>query len=160
MALKITTQIGTDKGITSDAYVRISDYQVSKNGSANFRIELFMNQSDSVNSVSMTPQSMGGKQARNQQIGEILWVSLTKEVENTRTVQRNVEVITPAVLAEDGTITTPEISTWEMQEVEEVYSVTVPDLSALENGTIFDYAYSKLKEKLVELFGVNNVVDC
>lgn len=160
MALKITTQIGTDKGITSEAYVRISDYQVSKQGSANFRIELFMTQADSVNIDSIYPPSVVGKQARNQKIGEVLWVSLTKEVDETRTVQKNVEVVTPAVLAEDGTITTPETSTWEMQEVEETYSVIVPDLSALEDGTIFAYAYSKLKEKLVELFGANNVLDC
>jgi len=46
MALKITTQIGTDKGITSEAYVRIADYQISKYGSANFRIELFQSEAD------------------------------------------------------------------------------------------------------------------
>ena len=46
MALKITTQIGTDKGITSEAYVRIADYQISKYGSANFRIELFQSEED------------------------------------------------------------------------------------------------------------------
>jgi hypothetical protein len=76
MALKITTQIGTDKGITSEAYVRIADYQVSKYGSGNFRIELFQTQSDSTSNMYPTP--MGGGQARNQQIGENLWVDLTK----------------------------------------------------------------------------------
>jgi hypothetical protein len=159
MALKITTQIGTDKGITSEAYVRIADYQVSKYGSGNFRIELFQTQEDSV-SNNMYPTPMGGGQARNQQIGENLWIALTQEVESTRTVQRSVEVVTPAVLAEDGTIETPESRTWEMQDVEETYTTTVPDLSALEDGTIFAFAYGKLKEKLVTLFGAENVVDC
>ncbi len=46
MALKITSQIGTDKGITSEAYVRIADYQISKSGSANFRIEIYQSQSE------------------------------------------------------------------------------------------------------------------
>lgn len=160
MALKITTQIGTDKGITSEAYVRIADYQVSKYGSGNFRIELFQTQADSVVNTGMYPTPMGGGQARNQQIGENLWVALTKEVEATRTVQRSVEVVTPAVLAEDGTVVTPESSTWEMQDVEETYTTTAPDLSALEDGTIFAFAYGKLKEKLVTLFGTENVVDC
>jgi hypothetical protein len=161
MALKITTQIGTDKGITSEAYVRIADYQVSKYGSANFRVELFQTQADSVvtNGTYPTP-AMGVGQARNQQIGENLWVTLTKEVEATRTVQRSVEVVIPATVSEDGTIETPAGSTWEMQDVEETYTATVPDLSALEDGTIFAFAYSKLKEKLVTLFGAENVVDC
>ena len=154
MALKITTQIGTDKGITSEAYVRIADYQVSKYGSANFRIELFQSQSEAVVNYGAYPSVIGGVQARNQQVGENLWVSMNKEVEATRTVQRNVEVIVEA------TEETPASSTWEMQDVEETYTTTVPDLSALEDGTIFDFAYGKLKEKLVTLFGAENVVDC
>jgi len=160
MALKITAQIGTDKGITSEAYVRIADYQVSKYGSASFRIELFQSQADSVVNNGAYPMPMGGGQARNQQIGESLWVALTKEVEATRTVQRNVEVVTEEVLDSEGEIVTPASRTWEMQDVEETYTKTVPDLSALEDGTIFAFGYTKLKDKLVELFGAENVVDC
>lgn len=158
MALKITTQIGTDKGITSEAYVRIADYQVSKHGSANLRIELFQSQADATITGQVMPGMYG--QARNQQIGENLWVQLTKQVEATRTVQKHVEVIIPAVLAEDGTITTPESRTMELQDVEETYTATVPDLSPLESGTIFAFGYAKLKEKLVDLFGAEHVVDC
>lgn len=160
MALKITTQIGTDKGITSEAYVRIADYQVSKYGSASFRIELFQSQADSVNNNGMSPMPLNGGQARNQQIGDNLWVAMTKEVEATRTVQRNVEVVTEEVLDGEGEVITPASRTWEMQDVEETYTKTVPDLSALEDGTIFAFGYTKLKDKLVELFGAQNVVDC
>lgn len=162
MALKITTQIGTDKGITSEAYVRIADYQVSKSGSANFRIELFQSQADAAPAAgNMFSTPIYSSQARNQQIGEALWVPLTKEVEATRTVKKNVEVVTPATISEeDGTIVTPESRTWEMQDVEETYTTTVPDLSPLENGTIFAFAYGKLKTKLADLFGAENVVDC
>lgn len=160
MALKITTQIGTDKGITSEAYVRIADYQISKYGSANFRVELFQSQSDASPVSPMYPSGSNGI-ARNQQIGENLWVALTKEVEATRTVQRNVEVVTPATVSEeDGTIVTPESRTWEMQDVEETYTTTVPDLTPLEEGTIFAFAYGKLKTKLADLFGAENVIDC
>ena len=47
MALKITTNIGTDRGITNEAYVRIADYNLSKNvGGANFRLEIFQSSED------------------------------------------------------------------------------------------------------------------
>lgn len=155
MALKITAQIGTDKGITSEAYVRIADYQVSKSGSANFRIELFQSQADTIpTSGSMFSTPMYSSQARNQQIGEALWVALTKEVEATRTVKKNVEVDVEA------TEEVPAHKTWVIQDVEETYTTTVPDLSPLESGTIFAFAYGKLKTKLADLFGAENVVDC
>jgi hypothetical protein len=75
MGLKITTQIGTDKGITSEAYVRISDYQINKYGSANFRIEIFQQQSDSV-SLATIPVPMYEKLAHNRAIGDVLTVVL------------------------------------------------------------------------------------
>jgi hypothetical protein len=160
MAIKILAPIGTDRGITSEAYVRIADYQVSKYGSANFRVELFQTQADSVVTNGMMYPTPGGGQARNQQIGENVWVSMTKEVEATRTVQRNVEVVTEAVLDSEGEVITPASSTWEMQDVEETYTATVPDLTPLEDETIFEFGYAKLKDKLVGLFGAENVVDC
>ena len=160
MALKITTQIGTDKGITSEAYVRISNYQISKYGNASFSIEIYQTEGD-VPTVTGSLPMIGSGIAKNQQIGDNLWISLTKEVEATRTINKPVHVTTPAVLGEDGvTVVTPAIDKWENQEVEEVYKVTVPDLSAVENGTIFEFGYAKLKEKLAGLFGAQNVVDC
>jgi len=157
MALKITTQLGTDRGITSEAYVRIADYQVNKYGSANFRVELFLNQEDA---VSTGGPIWGGSQARNQQIGENVGVQMTKEVEATRTVQQRVQVVTEEVLDADGDVITPASTAWEMQDVEETYTKTIPDMSPLEDGTIFAFGYAKLKDKLVELFGAENVVDC
>lgn len=78
MALKITTQIGTDKGITSEAYVRIADYQISKYGYANLRIEIYQTQEDApvINPV-LAPISSGT--ANNQQIGNTLTVQLKNE---------------------------------------------------------------------------------
>lgn len=151
MALKITAQIGTDKGITSEAYVRIADYQVSKHGSANFRLELFQSQADSVPSATPSPY---GSQAKNQQIGEFMSVALTKEVEKTRTIQKSVEVDVEA------TDDAPAHKTWVMQDVEETYTATVPDLSSLEDVDIFEFAYGRLKAKLEGIFGAESVVDC
>jgi hypothetical protein len=167
MALKITSQIGTDKGITSEAYVRIADYQISKYGSANFRIELFQTQEDAVSNQPYP--GMGGGVARNQQIGETLYVSLTKQVEETNTVKRLVpvevefteEVTAPNAegVSETTTVTRTRIDMQE-QDVQETITKTVPDLSSAEGKDVFEFGYSHLKAKLEGLFGADNVVDC
>jgi len=169
MALKITSQIGTDKGITSEAYVRIFDYQISKSGSANFRIEIYQSQADVPSPSSPGPSPMGGS-ARNQQIGENIWVALNKEIDVTITqkqmvpVQVQEEVQVPGPADEDGnpTTVTQTVTRTEMQEqdVEVTQKRRVPDLSSAEDVDIFAFGYGKLKAKLVELFGANNVVDC
>ena len=168
MALKITAQIGTDKGITSEAYVRIADYQISKYGSANFRIELFQSQEDATPASSYP--GMGGGTARNQQIGESLYVALTKQVEETITVKRmvpvqvEVEIEVPGTPDADGnpTTTTTTTTRTEMQEqdVEETITKTVPDLVSAEGVDVFEFGYGHLKAKLEGLFGAANVVDC
>ena len=169
MALKITTQIGTDKGITSEAYVRIADYQISKYGSANFRIELFQSQEDAVPAGPYP--GMGAGVARNQQIGESLYVALTKQVEETITVKRMVPVQVEfeeqvaGVPDSEGNPTEPTTVTrtrTEMQEqdVEETITKTVPDLSSAEGVDVFEFGYGHLKMKLEGLFGADNVVDC
>lgn len=168
MALKITTQIGTDKGITSEAYVRIADYQISKYGSANFRIELFQSQDDATPATSYP--GMGGGVARNQQIGESLYVALTQQVEETITVRRMApvqvefeeEVAGPLDADGNPTSTTVTRTRTEMQEqdVEETITKTVPDLSSAEGVDVFEFGYGHLKMKLEGLFGAANVVDC
>jgi hypothetical protein len=168
MALKITTQIGTDKGITSEAYVRIADYQISKYGSANFRIELFQSQDDATPATSYP--GMGGGTARNQQIGESLYVALTQQVEETITVRRMApvqvefeeEVAGPLDADGNPTSTTVTRTRTEMQEqdVEETITKTVPDLSSAEDVDVFEFGYGHLKAKLEGLFGAANVVDC
>lgn len=167
MALKITSQIGTDRGITSEAYVRIADYQVSKYGSANFRIELYQSQDDVVVPGTYPALNMTGTgPARNQQIGESLYVAMTKQVTETVTVRRmvpvQVEEEVPGTPDADGNPTTITRTRTEMQEqdVEETVTKTVPDMSGAEGVDIFAFGYGKLKAKLQELFGEANVVDC
>jgi len=169
MAIKILSQLGTDKGITEQAYVRIADYQISKSGSANFRIEIYQSQADVPSPSSVGPAPMGGS-ARNQQIGDNLWVALTKEIDITVTqkqmvpVQVQEEVQVPGPVDEDGnpTTVTQTVTRTEMQEqdVQVTQKRTVPDLSSAEDVDIFAFGYGKLKAKLVELFGADNVVDC
>jgi hypothetical protein len=168
MAIKITAQIGTDKGITSEAYVRIADYQISKYGSANFRIELFQSEEDvaAPGAAGIYP-GMGGGIARNQQIGESLYVAMTKQVSETVTVKRMVSVetteevsIPSAIEGEEPTIQTVTRQTMQEQDVEETITKTVPDLSTAEGIDIFEFGYAHLKTKLEGLFGAANVVDC
>jgi hypothetical protein len=143
MALKITAQIGTDKGITSEAYVRISNYQLSKFGSANFQIEIFQSEEDATPAANGMPVMTAG-QARNQQIGDSLYVPLTQQIEETISVpQYGVD--------EDGNA---------LPNVDQVITKTVPDLSSAEGVDIFEFGYSNLKAKLVDLFGEDNIVDC
>jgi hypothetical protein len=141
MALKITTQIGTDRGITSEAYIRISDYQISKPAaSATFRIEIYQSQPTESEVTGF------GTFARNQQIGDALYVSLMKPVEKTVTGTRMTGYN-------------------ESQEpIEESYTETITvqelDLSGAEATNIFAFGYAKLKIKLQDLFGAGNVIDC
>ena len=168
MALKITTQIGTDKGITSEAYVRIADYQISKYGSANFRIELFQSEEDATPAGNYP--GMGAGVARNQQIGETLYVAMTQQVEETVTVKRMVPVeveytedVTSAPDADGNSTTTTVTRTridMQEQDVEETITKTVPDLSSAEGVDVFAFGYGHLKTKLEGLFGADNVVDC
>lgn len=143
MALKIATQIGTDKGITSEAYVRIVNYQLSKFGSANFQIEIFQSEEDAT-SVSNPIPGMNFGQARNQQIGDSLYVTLTTEI------SEEVSLPTPG-LDEQGNPFPDRVET---------ITKTVPDLSSAEGVDIFAFGYSHLKTKLVDLFGEENIVDC
>jgi len=167
MALKITTQIGTDKGITSEAYIRIADYQISKYGSANFRIEIYQSQADlTPASGAGYPAAYGGV-ARNQQIGESLYVPMTKEVTETITVKRMVPVetteeVTVPAAEEGGEPTTQTVTrhSMEEQDVEETITKTVPDMSGAEEIDIFAFGYGKLKAKLDDLFGAEHVIDC
>lgn len=168
MALKITTQIGTDKGITSEAYIRIADYQISKYGSANFRIEIYQSEDDVLGTVgnAMYPAPFSGT-ARNQQIGENLYVAMTKQVTETVTVKRMVPVetteeITVPSIQEGGepTVQTVTRNIMQEQDVQEEITKTVPDMSGAEEIDIFAFGYGKLKAKLNELFGAEHVVDC
>lgn len=143
MALKITTQIGTDKGITSEAYVRISNYSLSKFGSANFQIEIYQSEEDAAPLTTSTPAMMTG-QARNQQIGDMIYVSLNKAVEETISYP----------------VTGVDVDGNPLPDRVETVTRIVPDLSSAEDIDIFTFGYSHLKAKLVGLFGAENVVDC
>lgn len=160
MALKVTKSIGTNRGITNEAYIRIADYQISKSGSANFRVQLYMNEADAKENSMMM-----GAQAQNIEIGESLNVSLMKEVEETytytQTVQEEKEVVKTYTndAGEEVSETVKEMVPVE-KEMTGTRKSNVIDLSPLQSVDIFAYAYGKLKEKLISLYGATKVEDC
>jgi hypothetical protein len=160
MALKVTKSIGTNRGITQNAYIRIADYQISKSGSANFRIQLYMDEA-----AAKENSMMMGAQAQNIEIGESLNVSLMKEVEETytytQTVQEEKEVVKTYTndAGEEVSETVKEMVPVE-KEMTGTRKSNVIDLSPLQGVDIFAYAYGKLKEKLISLYGATKVEDC
>jgi hypothetical protein len=151
MAVKITTNIGTDLGITNEAYVRIADYNLSKTGGgANFRLEIFQSQEDIQSSPGATMVS--GRTARNQQIGETLYVSFWKTIE-TEVTKTRPTMPAMGTSGESGSEPT-------MEEYQETVITSEIDFSAAEATNIFTFGYSELKKKLKTLFGDSNIVDC
>jgi hypothetical protein len=172
MALKITSEIGTDQGITSEAYVRIVNYNINKTGSANFALQIFNSEAEAT-ALSAGSPLVGSFQngiAKNVQIGDNFSIGLTKEVTETITVQRSIptevevteEVIVPGVDSSESTIETITKTVIQsvLTDVQEERVVVVPDLSSLAEVDIFTFAYGKLKEKLEAAFGEGNVIDC
>lgn len=109
MALKIIKEIETEKGLTSEAYVRISGYFITKYAGLSLAIEVFKSQSDLTGLT--TAVDINNAISKSSQIGQSL------------------------------------------------YSKPF-DITSLDNLNISTYAYGKLKEHLVTLFGVENIVDC
>jgi hypothetical protein len=156
MGLKINTQIGTVDGITSSAYVRITNYSISKQGHANFTLETFMSKEDSVFQPVSTMTAMVLKPTQSNQIGYDFRVSLMKEeptiIMVLGTVSREVSYTN-----EEGEVIT---ETRDFNElVEQTIMKEVPDLAQLDTVSIFAFAYGKLKEKLQTTFGATKVVD-
>lgn len=167
MALKITKKIGTDQGITSEAYVRIVNYNINKNGIANFALQTFMSATNAEGVSTSTPGASGT--VRNTAIGDTFQVFLQKEVEEKYTVMKpvakEVEIEqTVGTTDEEGNPTTEvvkqKVTQTVLEEVEETRIALVPDLSLLVGQDIFQFAYAKLKEKLSTEFGASYVKDC
>jgi hypothetical protein len=154
MAIKITKQIGTDLGITSEAYLRITNYNVQKGGFANFQTQLFLNTEAATSSSNLYPTpGMGGSIARNQQIGDNLNVDL--RVASQSIVYRTVSMPSQSI-GESGSITYTNVET----QVSESVTVMVPDFTQVEAANIFEFGYAKLKEKVDEVFGTGSYQDC
>lgn len=154
MAFKVKKTILTDKGETNEAYIRFSRYDIQKNGDVTFFIEMFLSEREVLDAM---PTPNNPNACKNYQIGEAIYIDMKKKVMVTNTHKKNVEIVIPAVLDEDGMIITPERKEYREEDVVEETEMAVPDMTPLTNGTIFAYAYELLKEKLVSLYGEENI---
>ena len=164
MALKITKQIGTNRGITDSAYIRIVSYSINKYGYLQLSTQMFLTQEQASTPLD---QVVAGMECFNYEIGNMFKIPLTKTL--TRTVNKIVmveeeyEKKTP-IYDEDGKLTNnfnTEISTHKMpRQMDVVEEYQVPDMSIIEGQDIFQFGYSYLKQKLSDIFGAENVVNC
>ena len=151
MAIKILTQIGTDSGITSEAYVRIHEYNISKSGAVNLQLQIFLSENVKI-------------PVKNKLIGDSLVFDLGHDeiVEEVKTIISTPGDVspTPPVNAEGLTIMPDTLSELEEQTVTTSTIVRVVDLSILESNNLFEFGYAKLKTHLIGLFGEENVINC
>jgi len=164
MALKITTQIGTNRGLTSEAYIRIFRYEVSKLGFMNCWLQVYQSEADANQPAGETPIY---KESVSLEIGSTCKIPLVDTL--TRTVKKQQlvdykETIKVPILDENrqptGQVEDKEVTRKRPMEVDVEETYEVPNLSLIEGQDIFEYGYTKLKEKLVTLYGAENIVDC
>ena len=136
MAFKINTPIGTNEGIVTGAYVRISGYDVNKNGNVVFIIDIFKDKESSMHETAYIPVIHPNK-LQSKEIGISLDVKMTKRIQYTKMITKQV----------DGVDT----------EMEEEFTKKVADISTFESKTIFEVGYEKLGEKLSALYGEENI---
>jgi mannose/fructose/N-acetylgalactosamine-specific phosphotransferase system component IID len=140
MGLKINTEIQTDKGTITGVYVRIINYSLSKYGNFTLNYQLFSSE-EAKEALVLYSEYL----VKSEQVGNQLNIMLGTPIQETITIKRQVTV--------------SEGSTEERTE-QRVVDRIQPDLSPLENVNIFTFGYAKVKEKLVSLYGAENIIDC
>jgi hypothetical protein len=161
MALIVNTPIGTDRGLATNAYIRIGNYMIEKAGRCKFDIHIYKSKEDAIiaDSNVATYGVANHLTAYSLEIGKELTVDLTREIIKTVTVPNE----KPVTVQVERTIGTRSYMTTETQVVVEdaTYQTTlkVPDWTQLENHNIFEFGYAKLKDRLSELYGAENIED-
>lgn len=136
MAFQINKPIGTSDGIVDNAYVRISGYDINKNGNVVFIIDIFKDKASTEAETAYVPAIHPNK-LQSKEIGISLDVKMTSTVKYTKTITKQV----------DGVDT----------EMQEEFTKTISDLSVFESKTIFEVGYEKLAEKLASIYGAENI---
>jgi len=171
MALHINTQIGTDKGITSDGYVRINRFEIEKDrGLIRVFPKLYMSL-DAATSASNIDYDLNNPaytnnqwEAKNHLIKDIynfpITSSVVREREYTRTqlVSASVEQEVPDP-DNPGQVITESVWNYENQIISgtEEYNVDIIDNSAITGSSIYEFAYPLLAYELGVHFGFDNV---
>ena len=161
MALKITKQIGTNQGITNEAYVRIEQYTIDKaNGNLNINTSMYLNEETAVSSSKTeynswnAPVMMGMSTAQNVNYPMNYSFPLTSSVTTTE------PTYTPSSSwSESVSGSMPEMTTIMITGSVDVTKYFI-DLSSIHDNNIFAVAYPLLKTQLDAIAGAGKVVDC
>lgn len=173
MALIINKSIGTSKGITDEGYVRIESFEFRKNlGYLRVFPVLYMNKG-AASSASFDeyednrPDATGLEwKASNDDIKEIYKFPVTESVVNTRDFERtylvshSVDVMVPDP-ANPGTEITQSTIDYRNETVtgSEEYTTHLISTNPISSGSIYDFAYPLLKERLNVVFGSGSVIN-
>jgi hypothetical protein len=136
MAIKIKIPIGTNQGIVTNAYVRLSSYNISKDGKGVFTIDIFKDKESTAVETSYIPPIHPNK-LESKEIGVSLNIKLEKRIEYKKLTTKLVDDIPT--------------------EVEDTFYKKEADLSIFETKTIFEFGYEKLNELLSNLYGAENL---
>jgi hypothetical protein len=173
MALEITKQIGTSRGITSEGYVRIESFEFRKqNGTLRVYPIMYLNEHEAASasrdlfdddSPAMLTEEW---EAKNYEIPEYYKFHLTESQVRSREYVR-VETVSESV---DQSVPDPENpgqeitqSSWVYDTItvsgSEDYDADVISTAAISEVSIYDFAYPLLKTELKQVFGSDSVID-
>jgi hypothetical protein len=173
MALEITQQIGTSRGITSEGYVRIESFEFRKqNGFLRVYPKLYMNRHEAASaSRDLFDEHSPGMldkewEAQNFEIPEVYKFHLTESQVRSREFLR-VETVSESV---DQMVPDPENpgqeitqSSWTYDTISvsgsEEYMADVISTAGISENSIYEFAYPLLKAELKGVFGSDSVID-
>ena len=170
MALTINKTIGTNRGITDNAYVRIEKFEVdSYTGVIKVYPTLYMNYEAASSASKFEFNEYSPVQTREQfgcstiDFSDSYKFYLTSSIEKTREVSVTQETSSSnEIQVPDGTGSRTEV-VWSTQIseslVEETYEQPIVDISAITGSTIYEFAYPLLKYELKQVFGSDSVDD-
>lgn len=173
MALLINTQIGTDRGITSEGYVRIQRLEYSsKTGVLTINPMLYVN-SDAALSASNEEYKPDSPSILDDLYGAKN-VNVKKEYKYPITSSRTIDVpyVRSEMVSESVTITIPDpnnpdneitSSSWtytnQIVSGSEEKVIGIIDNSVITQSSIYDFAYPLLKADLEIVFGEGTIQD-
>lgn len=171
MGLVINTQIGTDRGITEEGYIRIESFDMDRRkGDMIVRTKLFLSEADASETATPKYDELGagmneGNFARNVNIPEYYRFPMTSSAMFTRSLDIEVEAsesYEEEVPTLDGS-GSEMITKWRhfmtMSADIQHYSASVVDFSPITGSTIYEFAYPLIKYNLEQSFGEGNILD-
>lgn len=171
MGLVINTQIGTDRGITDEGYIRIESFDMDRRkGDMIVRTKLFLSEAEASETATPKYDELGagmneGDYAKNVNIPEYYRFPMTSSAMFTRSLDVNVDVSesyeqeVPSLDGSGSEVITKWRYTTELRPQIEYYTASVVDFSPITGSTIYEFAYPLIKYKLEQSFGEGNIVD-